>query len=926
MASADVSEVMIPVWPIRASWFGNKHCAVPMASVNVRIVGGSDALPAAQPGPGRDWLLVGRDTELAVLDSLVTRTAAGTGGIVLLTGEPGVGKTRLARACTERAAGTTVSWGACRESEGAPPMWPWMQILRRPGGPEVAVGPAEDASARFRMYERVEHALRQSAGQSPRLVVIDDLHRADEASLRLLAYLVQTLWPTPIGMIVTYRDTEVVPESLAAGVAVSLARSPGSHRCQLAGLSQADVARWLGAVGLAGVDAVDLHERTGGNPLFISESIQLLAGGSDPGTSLRSVREVIAERLAPLPPACRAALEMASVIGRDFEYPPLAAALAISPAGAVAALDPAVSARLVGPVSSRAGAYRFAHTLIRDAVEEQLAPSRRAELHASAFAALRDTGWGQAADLAHHAVQGRPSVSDEVAADAARSAAQAADRLLAWEDAAEWWQTAIALTSRRDQVDTDLEMRLGHSLLLAGRVDRARAHFEAAADEASRTGDGTVLAACALAVGDTVAEVAADHRLVALLDRALRHPGVPPGTRARLTARRAIATYWQPGGQAQSRRASAAAVTLAETAGDTEALGAALIARQFTLRGPDFLDDRLAAGLAVLDIAARRGDQDLLFRAHQWLVPDRFQAGAMDQVAAHVEQMAAIAEARRSPLQRWWVLIYRGLLAGSAGQNDEAERLAHEAAALGRRLSLPAADAYRIGQLGRVYWVTGRLAELDDDIAAAVPRFPGLVTLRCLKALCDAVAGRRAEATAGIEVLAAEGFAALPRDSLYLASLALLAEAAVICRATRAARSVLDVLAPYASRNLIQGVPVGWGAAAWYIARLQWLLGRHGDAATSADLARRLHLRWGAAGLGDPLDGLGVDPAAGPLSRREAEVIRLLAAGRENAEIAAALTVSVHTIERHVANIFIKIGVRNRAEATAWAHRHQLVG
>ena len=84
--------------------------------------------------------------------------------------------------------------------------------------------------------------------------------------------------------------------------------------------------------------------------------------------------------------------------------------------------------------------------------------------------------------------------------------------------------------------------------------------------------------------------------------------------------------------------------------GDTEALGAALIARQFTLRGPGFLDDRLSAGLAVLGIAARLGDQDLLFRAHQWLVPDRFQAGALTEVAADVEQMAAIADARRNSL------------------------------------------------------------------------------------------------------------------------------------------------------------------------------------------------------------------------------------------------------------------------------------
>ena len=236
-------------------------------------------------------------------------------------------------------------------------------------------------------------------------------------------------------------------------------------------------------------------------------------------------------------------------------------------------------------------------------------------------------------------------------------------------------------------------MRLGQSLLLAGQVDQARTHFEAAADEAARTGDAVRLAASALAAGDTVAEVAADHRLVALLDRALRHPGLPPGPRARITARWAIATYWQPGGQAESRRVSAEAVRLAEEAGDTEALGAALIARQFTLRGPDFLDERLAAGRAVLDIAARLEDADLLFRAHQWLVPDRFQAGELTGVAAEVEQLAAIAEARRNPLQRWWVLIYRGLLAGFAGRDEEAEDLAHEAAALER----PARPAGRGG-------------------------------------------------------------------------------------------------------------------------------------------------------------------------------------------------------------------------------------
>ena len=158
-------------------------------------------------------MLVGREVELAVLDSLVSRTAAGAGGVVLLAGEPGIGKTRLGQAGTDRAGGATVSWGACREAVGAPPLWPWMPVLRRLGGTPIAAEEADSAAAEFRFYERVERALQKSAAASPYLIVIDDVHRADEASLRLLAYLSETLWPTPVGMIVTYRDTEVAPAS-----------------------------------------------------------------------------------------------------------------------------------------------------------------------------------------------------------------------------------------------------------------------------------------------------------------------------------------------------------------------------------------------------------------------------------------------------------------------------------------------------------------------------------------------------------------------------------------------------------------------------------------------------------------------------------------------------------------------------------------
>ena len=175
-------------------------------------------------------MLVGRDAELAVLDALTTRARAGAGGVVLLTGEPGVGKTRLARAGAERAAGAKVSWGACRESEGAPPLWPWMQVLRRLGGPGIIAGAAEGAAARYRLYERAREALVRTAEDQPHLVIIDDLHRADEASLHLLAYLSETLWPAPVGLIVTYRDTEVPPVSLTADIVAGLARGTDRGR------------------------------------------------------------------------------------------------------------------------------------------------------------------------------------------------------------------------------------------------------------------------------------------------------------------------------------------------------------------------------------------------------------------------------------------------------------------------------------------------------------------------------------------------------------------------------------------------------------------------------------------------------------------------------------------------------------------------
>lgn len=201
-------------------------------------------------------------------------------------------------------------------------------------------------------------------------------------------------------------------------------------------------------------------------------------------------------------------------------------------------------------------------------------------------------------------------------------------------------------------------------------------------------------------------------------------------------------------------------------------------------------------------------------------------------------------------------------------------------------------------------------------------------TLECDQALLLAETGHRAAAKRSMERLCRDDFAVLPRDSVFLASLAILGEAAVTLDDVPRAEQILAALSRFPTRNLIQGVPVAWGSAAWHLARLARTAG-DGDAADAYEAtAERLHLEWGAGPFGPPpvMRAAGASAAGAwvGLSSRELTVVDLLAAGRSNKEIAATLTISVHTAERHVANIFRKLGVRSRSQVAVWAHRQHI--
>ena len=257
------------------------------------------------------------------------RVAAHDGGAVLLAGEPGIGKSRLAEDTADNAAraGFTVAWGRCRESEGAPPLWPWIQVLRQLHINSVPpAGGDSDPAARFRFFDQVTARLNELCRRSPLLIVLDDVHRADEMSLRLLAFVTDQIWPAPLGLVVAYR-TEESADGMWKTVIPGISAYRRTRTLTLAGLDTSDIDEWLRRQRISAPELIPagLRERSGGNPLFLSEIVRLVQVGR--GDHIPpSVLQLMGTRVSGLPTPTRAALDMAALLGRDFGYAALATA------------------------------------------------------------------------------------------------------------------------------------------------------------------------------------------------------------------------------------------------------------------------------------------------------------------------------------------------------------------------------------------------------------------------------------------------------------------------------------------------------------------------------------------------------------------------------------------------------------------------
>jgi DNA-binding SARP family transcriptional activator len=822
---------------------------------------------------------VGRAAELAELVGGLDDVVAGSGRLFLLAGEPGIGKSRLGdeAAAIARERGARVLTGRCWEAGGAPAYWPWTQALRaymrethdHDHEPSAQLGsdaadllqlvpdlappsPLDPEGERFRLFDATAQFLRNASKDRPIMLVLDDLHAADEPSLLLLRFVARELASMRVLVVGAYRDVDPTLGEPLIELLGELAREPVVRRLALGGMSEPEVARYveLTAPEIASPDlAAVLYERTEGNPLFVGEIVRLLAVESGRRLAIPpSVRAVIARRLTHLSPESNRLLLLASVLGREFDIDALARMGGVTEAELLDRLDDAFAARVI---SDARGHIRFAHALIRDTLYEGLSGARRASLHKLAVRALErledDRPGSQLPELARHAVAARD------AGKGLRYARRAAERALevrAYEEAARLFRLTLEALELRQPVDAaarcELLLAIGDALAKAGRSAASQESFLAACDLAREASLTECFALAALGYGGTCGwqRAGKDARIVPLLEEALTAVGPSESSlRARLLARLAGALRDQP---ALEPRASLSreAVRIARGLGDEDTLAYALAGLFMATWGPD-VDELVPIADEVTRLAHETGAADIALDALTmrgilaWTTHGQPDAASLD------DEYEALAATLKQPGHGWQVAIVGAAAALFLGDLAKAEQLAAEALEGGQARSFDADCSYRLAMF-LLRREQGRLAEIEDLILEAVDEYPGYRSFRCFVPLLHCELGRDDEARHAFDELSAAEFAALPRDSEWLFCLSILAEVAARLRDRDRAAVLYRLLRPYARLNAMASGEVAIGSVARYLGILAATIGRWDEAAGHFEDAIAMNARMGA--------------------------------------------------------------------------------
>ncbi|HEY2691509.1 MAG TPA: AAA family ATPase [Streptosporangiaceae bacterium] len=857
------------------------------------------------------------------IDAALDAARASRGSLLIVTGEPGIGKSRLLEEAAARADGFQAVWSWCPPAAGAA-LRLWSQVVRGlagggsaaarhvhgspylaglAGGRQVTQGDPE--GARSQLAFDLAELMAAAAARKPLLVLIDDVHDADASSLRLLAELAPSLRVMPAVVIAAARDSDHDwPGRLDARSALMRFGTAIPLRPLGADDVQALVA---GAIGSPPADLVrTISDRSGGNPFLATEMIRLLAGrgealASAAGAVPDSVRAIAAAQLAGLPEPAVGVVWSAAVIGTRFRRDVLADLAGVPLTGLHDALADAYRAGLLA--DGEPGESRFRHDLVRDAVYGVIPAGTREKLHArvgAVLASFADRGRDvDSAEVAYHLARAGPAEA-AAAADYARRAGDAALAALAFEDAAQWYERAESSLADAGAAAADrshASLALGSARLAAGDRAGARAAFLRAAERARQGGHPDLVARAALGFGGGPAgfEVGLlDGEQIGLLEEARSAlPEDQAALRALVTARLSVASSLiEP--EPRRMQLAAEAVRQARSAGDDAALASALAALCDAQAGPDHCPARLAHAAEIIDIAARRRDPVLELLGRRLRLVALLETGAIADWDTETRAYRVTAEALGHPLYLWYVPLWRGMRALMDGRfadcrdaTDAAAEIGHRAGSgnaellVGTQRWCLAAEAGQAEEIGRLL---GELERIDM----------GAVWAQVTRALVLAQLGRVGDSWAQFDAIAPL-LGSMPRDSEWLPSLAQVAETVALIGPHPVTRWAYDALSPYAELFAVEGICAAVrGPIARHLGLLAAALGDRAAAnahfAAAAEAARaigatqvatRIAAEAGAAP--DPAAGPQEpgDPAPGAVFRRDGDVWTLGYQGRE---------------------------------------------
>jgi DNA-binding winged helix-turn-helix (wHTH) protein len=830
---------------------------------------------------------VGRSSELRVVRRAFDQSALGTPSLLIVTGEPGIGKTRFISECVRegRDRRFTVIEASCMEDDGAPPGFPWIGVMRQslsklsgatldaptqsavqhliatfPGMAESPHPRRPTPMSRYSLFESMWTLLSAVTQAAPAVVAIDDLHRADDLSLSALRFLARQMGSIRLVLLASARTgTSKESESAIA----ELARQPRSTSIHLDGLLRTDISILLEGVDLDSPSAVGdfLYDRSAGNPFFVLQLISALGAhrteraGSylEQTASLpATLREAVLKQIDGLDQDCRDVLSVASVLGRSFLPSIVSEVLDGDARPTLDALEDAERCGIVENDPSIQGGLRFRHLILRDAVYYELSRSRRAELHLQIGQHLAGRLGTEPAVVAHHLRSSYPLSDATQIGVVSLAAARKATERSSYLDATAECRASLDLAgpAMTASLRCKLLLEMAGAQLRAGNRSDGRLTLRSAASLARTAGLAKEIADVALAIAPgffAIETGTVDPELIEALEEALSAlPSEDSIVRVRLLRNLCSALYWSPYSH-RNIELVAEAERMAQRLGRAESSAHALAAWYTGLWSPSNVQARRDRCHDLLDLADASGDHDLKLMSRVFRIAIFLEAADARRLQSELASYERLVAETLHPHGQWYVPMYRAMLSITRGEFNVAQAHMAEFVAKGSRFEDANVVQTFLLQSAESAWQCGRGREILHAVEENVARNPVLREWQCALAFLLAVIGSQSEAKSLCRQLVLEWRE--PHLSRMNAPIAFgaLTEACWVLDDAELAGSLEEIAPPWEERVIVAGYGVlCWGSSARGMAHLAATQGRLDEAEVLYRLALKSEEMIGA--------------------------------------------------------------------------------